>query len=127
MPIYKPIPVPVQAIQLTTIALHYEKWGGPQQSKRGDWLLAKGDDQYTCDHEVFATTYEPIEGQPGWYTKSAPVEAVKADHAGALHTLEGSSAYEIGDYLVTNPGGDRYPVAASKFEAMYALEGSDAD
>ena len=45
-----------------------------------------------------------------------------ASEAGSVKTQEGTTAYEKGDYLVSNEadGGDAYAVAKDKFEAMYA-------
>lgn len=112
-------PVPVQAIQLTDISIQYEKWGGVQVGKRGDWLLSKGGEVYTCDHGVFAETYRPIDGRPGWFVKVAYVDAVQMFADGKVKTLEGESAYLALDYLVTNPGGDQYVIPRSKFEGLY--------
>lgn len=63
---YNSIFVPVQAIQLTDISISYEKWGGIQQAKKGDWLLSKNGEQYTCEETIFAKTYKPLEDQEGF-------------------------------------------------------------
>lgn len=115
---YKAKPIPVQAIQLD-IALTYEKWGGTQCSRVGDWLLSKEGETYTCESAVFAETYRQMEHRAGWFYKDVTVDAVQAEEDGVVKTLEGSSDYLAGDYIVTNPGGDRYCVDAAKFESLY--------
>lgn len=125
---YQAIPVPVQAIQLTDIAISYVKWGGIQHAKKGDWLISKGGEQYTCDEAVFAETYRPYyaseffhQPEPGWFYKQALIEAEKATEDGTVQTLEGTSAYKAGDFIVTNPGGDRYCIPKNKFHNLYEL------
>jgi hypothetical protein len=97
----------------------YRKWGGVQRGKRGDWLVDNDGDVYTVDAEVFARTYRRT--GPGTYLKTTPVWAEVATTAGRVQTKEGSSAYQAGDYLVSNDeaGTDRYSVSARKFESMY--------
>ncbi len=119
--LYKARVIPVQAIQLDTIALSYTKWGGQQKSKKGDWLLSKNGDQYTCEKAVFKQTYKPLKGKPGWYFKDASVKAVVAQEDGKVETLEGLSSYKKGDYIITNPGGDRYCIKKSDFEKLYEV------
>lgn len=97
--------------------LHYEKWGGQQEASEGDWLIDNNGEAYTCEQKVFASTYEQV--SPGVYRKTATIEAEQATEDGAIDTLEGSSKYKAGDFLVTNPGGDRYPIEHDKFVAMY--------
>ena len=117
---YHTRPVPTQAIQLTT-AIQYEKWGGPQSAKVGDWMLRKDGETYTCDDAVFRSTYRPL-GADGWYAKHATVQADIAVGAGTIGTLEGESRFDVGDYVVTNPGGDTYVVTAAKFAKLYVTE-----
>ena len=115
---YQARPVPVQAIQIN-MPMQYIKWGGYQDANVGDWLLSKGGDTYTCDKQVFAETYRPLPGREGWFFKVAEVDAVRVEADGAVETIEGASEYKAGDYIVTNPGGDQYPVSADKFDALY--------
>ena len=56
---YKAKPVPTLAIQLN-MNIAYNKWGGIQKAKAGDWLLQKAGDTFTCDEKVFADTYRPV-------------------------------------------------------------------
>lgn len=97
--------------------LTYNKWGGEQTAKVGDYLINNNGEAYTCDGQVFADTYEEVGDDE--YVKTATIEATEATEAGSISTLEGESAYEAGDFLVTNPGGDRYCITRDKFLAMY--------
>ncbi len=111
----------VTAVQLDleTEGFTYEKWGGTQTCKPGDWLVDNEGDVYTVDRETFEKTYR--KGSPGVYVKTGEVWAEVADEAGVIETKEGSTRYEPGDYLVFNDeqGRDGYAVTAEKFESMY--------
>jgi hypothetical protein len=111
----------VTAVQLDldTQGFAYNKWGGPQVCKRGDWLVDNAGDKYTVAEEAFARTYEFI--SPGVYKKSAPVWAEVADKPGKVKTSEGETAYVAGDYLVSNnqDGSDAYAISAEKFRELY--------
>ncbi len=106
-------------LDLDTEGFSYNKWGGQQVCKRGDWLVDNNGDKYTVSGDSFAKTYEQV--SPGVYTKSAPVWAEIADQPGKVKTKEGETAYEIGDYLVSNnpDGTDAYAIGAEKFLEMY--------
>jgi hypothetical protein len=60
---------------------------------------------------------------PGVYVKLAPVWAEVAAHAGKVKTQEGETAYQPGDFLVSNnqDGTDAYAIEAEKFKAHYEL------
>lgn len=106
-------------VDLDTGGFSYQKWGGTQSCKAGDWLVNNEGETYTVDRESFEATYSQV--SPGVYTKTAPVWAEVAEEPGAIETKEGVTHYEAGDYLVFN-GPDRqdgYAVRAKKFEAMY--------
>ena len=111
----------VTAVQLDldTDGFTYNKWGGEQVCKRGDWLVDNNGDKYTVSQETFAKTYERI--SPGVYAKSTPIWAEVAEKAGKIKTIEGETAYEAGDYLVYNnqDGTDAYAISAEKFHATY--------
>jgi patatin-like phospholipase/acyl hydrolase len=113
-----------QAVVAVQLALEgagfsYEKWGGRQKCKAGDWLVNNNGDIYTVDAESFARTYQRV--GDGKYVKTAPVWAEVAKERGRVETKEGSTEYQRGDYLVFNEedGGDAYAVSAGKFEEMY--------
>jgi len=113
----------VTAVQLDldTNGFTYRKWGGEQICKRGDWLVDNDGEKYTVARESFAKTYKMI--SPGVYVKSAPVWAEVAQRAGKVKTQEGETAYQAGDYLVSNnqDGTDAYAITAEKFKSLYEL------
>ncbi len=106
-------------LDLDTEGLTYQKWGGTQRAKRGDWLVDNHDDVYTVAAETFERTYRRI-GQ-GSYEKTSNVWARPAEEPGVIKTKEGSTAYEPGDYLVFNDpdGKDGYAMKAERFQALY--------
>jgi hypothetical protein len=107
-------------IDLDTPGLTYQKWGGKQRAKSGDWLVNNQGDTYTVDGEVFARTYRAK--RPGLYIKTTTVWAEVATQAGKVKTKEGLSSYKRGDYIVYNraDGSDGYCMTAKKFKEMYA-------
>ena len=113
----------VTAVQLDldTEGFVYNKWGGKQVCNRGDWLVDNNGDKYTVAQESFAKTYKFV--SPGVYVKSAPVWAEVTEKTGKVKTNEGETAYQAGDYLVSNneDGTDAYAMSAEKFESMYDL------
>ena len=113
----------VTAVQLDldTEGFVYNKWGGKQVCKRGDWLVDNDGDKYNVAQSSFAKTYQFV--SPGVYVKSAPVWAEVAEKAGKVQTEEGETEYKSGDYLVANneDGADAYAMSAEKFQSMYDL------
>lgn len=111
----------VFAIQFAfeTEGFEYFKWGAKQRCKAGDWIVRNGDDTYTVDAGVFARTYEPAGGVE--YRKVSVVWAERQTSEGKIQTLEGSTDYSAGDYLVYNDREqtDGYAVERAKFEKMY--------
>lgn len=121
---YKPKPnsfVTAVQLDLDTEGFVYNKWGGRQACKRGDWLVDNNGDKYTVTEEAFPRTYKWV--SPGVYTKSAPVWAEVADKPGKIKTSEGETAYAEGDYLVANneDGTDAYAISAAKFRELYDI------
>lgn len=114
----------VIAIQLSleTAGFSYQKWGGEQRCKPGDWLVNNNGDVYTIDGDAFQRTYQKV--ATGRYVKVTPVWATKATQAGSVDTKEGTSQYQAGDYIVYNQedGTDAYCVRPEKFESMYELD-----
>jgi hypothetical protein len=108
-------------LDLNSEGFTYHKWGGTQICKRGDWLVNNNGDTYTIAEKSFSQTYEFV--SPGVYVKSAPVWAEVAEKTGKLTTKEGETAYEAGDYLVSNneDGTDAYAMSEASFKAMYEL------
>ncbi len=104
-------------LELEDGILKYDKWGGRQTAKQGDWLINSNGEAYTCDAEVFAETYKEV--SPGVFRKTALIEAEQALEDCKIDTLEGQSDCKKGDFIVTNPGGDRYPVGRETFLNIY--------
>ena len=115
--------LPVVAVQLNldTEGFTYNKWGGIQTCKRGDWLVDNGGEFYTIDREVFARTYRQKKDRPGEYDKVTAVWAEVAAAPGKIETKEGVTHYKAGDYIVYNEPDDRdgYAITAEKFKEMY--------
>ena len=109
-------------LALDTDGLFYRKWGGEQRAKPGDWLVDNDGDVYTIDAAVFERTYRRV--GPGAYVKTTPIWAEQAQEAGSVKTKEGATAYQPGDYLVSNDadGSDEYAIEKDKFESLYELE-----
>jgi hypothetical protein len=109
-------------LDLDTDGFVYRKWGAEQRCQQGDWVVDNDGDYYTVDGEVFARTYRKI--SPGIYVKTTPIWAEVASEPGQVHTKEGTSSYQAGDYLVSNneDGTDAYCISAAKFESMYELD-----
>ena len=112
---------PIIAVQLNleTIGFIYQKWGGPQECKQGDWLVLNGEETYTIDKETFAATYEEV--GPGLFEKTGSVWAEVATDNGSIETKEGRTEYYTGEYLVSNneDGTDAYSIEAEKFKSLY--------
>lgn len=119
---YNVIAAPVTAVPLKFDAmepLRYTKWGSAQVASHGDWLIAEEDGTArTCRADVFAATYQPT-GAPGQYQKFGYVDAEVATEDGTVATLEGSTVYKAGDFIVTNATGEQYAMSAAKFHARY--------
>ena len=112
-------PVAAVRLALDTDGLVYRKWGGEQRAKPGDWIVDNDGDVYSVDADVFERTYRRT--GPGAYVKTTPVWAEKAGQAGSVATKEGATAYQAGDYIVSNnaDGTDGYAMSAEKFESLY--------
>ena len=108
-------------LDLDTEGFTYQKWGGTQRCKRGDWLVNNAGETYTIDAETFEKTYHEV--SPGVYAKDSPIWAEEVQVAGTIHTKEGSTDYVAGDFLVFNDaeGRDGYAVRAETFHSLYVL------
>lgn len=113
-------------LNLDMTALVYNKWGGIQIGKPGDWLVQNGAEVYTVDKDSFAKTYAQVEGMPGRYAKTGVVWAMEADTDGKVKTKEGYSDYKRGDMLVWNDPdqSDGYCMSQEKFFELYETEGT---
>lgn len=108
-------------LDLLTNGFTYQKWGSVQSCKPGDWIVNNNGDTYTINRDVFLATYKAT--APGQYVKTTPVWAEVATNSGEVHTKQGSTHYEPGDYLVYNASDseDGYAVPKTTFERMYEL------
>ncbi len=111
-------------LDLDTEGVTYEKWGGTQRCKAGDWVVNNSGETYTIDADSFAVTYREV--SPGVFQKRSSVWAERADVAGVIQTKEGSTAYDAGDMLVFNDEerADGYAMSAERFESLYEPVGS---
>jgi hypothetical protein len=114
-------------LELDTDGFTYQKWGGEQVCKRGDWLVDNAGDVYTVDAESFARTYTRV--SRGLYRKTAPVWAEQAASDGEVKTKEGATHYQRGDWLVFNTadGTDGYAMDDETFRRLYRKAGDEAD
>lgn len=83
----------------------------------GDWWVVDGDKGWSVAEDVFAATYESVGGDR--YRKTAAVTATQMDESFVIQTLEGSASGRAGDWLVRNPTGECWPIAADEFERRY--------
>ena len=109
-------------LALDTAGFSYQKWGGTQRCRPGDWVVSNAGDTYTVGADIFARTYQEV--RRGEYEKVARVWAERATQDGELRTHEGISAFRAGDYLVFEEadGHDGYAVEAAIFDSLYAAE-----
>jgi len=107
-------------LDLDTDGFTYQKWGGTQRCKAGDWIVTNNaGDTYTIDADTFAKTYRMK--STGIYKKDTSVWAKRAETAGVVPTKEGSTAYQAGYMLVYNDaeGKDGYAMSMEEFESLY--------
>ncbi len=105
----------------------YQKWNASQSGKPGDWLVNNNDDVYTVDNDYFRKNYKCL--SPGVYEKIGEIWAEVAQEDGSIETVEGSTSYIAGDYLVYDRevGGVGYAVSKQDFERMYHPKEEKAD
>ena len=104
---------------LDTEGFTYQKWGGAQTCRTGDWLVDNNGEVYTVSRQSFETTYASL--GPGVYYKAATLWARQAIREGEIDTHEGKTHYLAGDYILyNNPDQtDGYAVAREQFATMY--------
>lgn len=110
-------------LDLDTEGFTYQKWGGTQHCKPGDWLVNDAGETYTIDAQTFAKTYREV--SPAVYAKESPIWAEEATASGTILTKEGSTDFLAGDFLVFNDAArqDGYAVKAEIFHTLYELAG----
>ena len=76
-------------LDLDTDGFSYQKWGGTQTCKAGDWLVDNNGEIYTISRETFESTYTQLSA--GLYYKPAIVWAAQATSNGEIETHEGKN------------------------------------
>jgi hypothetical protein len=106
-------------LNLDTPGFEYEKWGGKQKCKAGDWLVDNNGDVYTINKKTFEQTYREVSA--GVYYKPVEVWAVPAEQDGKIQTKEGETSYVVGNVIVYNNEDltDGYAMSKSTFDGMY--------
>lgn len=91
------------------------------QALSGDWVLTDADDAWagfwTVEQNVFSATYQEV--RPGIFRKTAVVRAAQLKEDALVETIEGDVSAVAGDWLVTNPTGDSWPVKNAEFVLRY--------
>ena len=92
-------------LDLNTEGFTYEKWGGEQRCKQGDWIVDNDGDVYSVDAEVFAKTYRKTGN--GIYVKTTPIWAEvatnpkrKPDFGPAEPTTSGATVIGARPFLI---------------------------
>ena len=88
-------------LDLETAGFTYEKWGGTQTCKAGDWIVNNAGDTYTVDRDSFARTYRAtspftvpsplfqrwrLHGEPGVHLPEVRI-GIDERHALSVHQL----------------------------------------
>lgn len=55
------------------------------------------------------------------YRKKSVVDAEQATDSGVLETKWGPQEYTVGDWIITNPDGERYPCPTDTFLETYEV------
>jgi hypothetical protein len=108
-------------LDLETEGFVYQKWGGTQTCRPGDWLVCNQGDTYTVAADTFQHTYREVSS--GVFEKTAEIWAEIAEEAGSVDTKEGVTHYERGDYLVHSAveSDDAYAISAESFTKLYEV------
>lgn len=85
----------------------YQVWDDRGQDKA--WIVAK---------EIFELTYRRV-ADNSYQKKAIKTPFWVADKDGIIKTLEGVMTYNKGDYIVTGPKGEEYPMAEERFKQRY--------
>ncbi len=96
--------------------------GETMQANAGDWRVTQPNGKISSvTPDIFARTYEAAPNLgPNSFLKTALTHAQVLDRDVTVTTLEGAKTAQAGDYLVTGPAGEQYPVPRAEFEHMYA-------
>lgn len=85
----------------------------------GDWLVTSADGtRRTVKDAQFRTLYDHVSGAT--WRRVGEVKAVRVTSPTRVATLEGTAMARPGDWVVTGPDGDTWPVSAQFFRINYA-------
>lgn len=109
----------VKAFKSAESITYHRSWGD-RKYPPGHWVIVgPNNDIYGCDARVFESTYELVEGSENEYKKTVIISAKRLDAAETILTAEGAAFGKRGDWVVTDPDGDRYLVAHKVFSETY--------
>ena len=112
---------------------YFKDWAGPegQVLPEPHMVMVTCDEQghpvgevYGCDMKAFEETYEEV----AWnsFRKKTPIRAMQVNHDFTWETILADGTVEVaeghgkaGDWLVKNPGGEVYRIAADIFAQQY--------
>jgi hypothetical protein len=105
-------------------AAEYEAGWGIQRFTGPHVVVIEPDGPYGVDLEVFFATHRPVAGQPDCYIKVVCVHAWIVTAPFVLITEVNGRPEMVADvpagaYVVENPSGERYAMAAEAFELRY--------
>ena len=109
--------VTVRAVEVFDDAEWTTPHGDVLHASAGDWWVMDGGDRWSVSGDIFRSTYRSLTGDR--YRKTSTVTAVAMSDTFAVQTIEGVATGLPGDWLVCNPSGEYWPVAAEVFERRY--------
>jgi hypothetical protein len=112
---YRKLASPVTAIQQDATFAVQVSWQDTAQA--GDGLVSDEGSSWPVAKDIFAATYEHIEGD--LYVKTATVMAIQINEPFEVETLEGLARASAGDYLAQGPTGEAWPIPQATFESTY--------
>jgi len=127
-----------QAFRTGCPVTYFKDWAGPEgQVLPEDHMvmvtcdenMAPTGEVYGCDMQAFKDTYERppnLHGTHSYFRKKTPIRAMQVDHDFTWETVLPDGTVEVaeghgkaGDWLVKNPGGEVYRIAADIFSQQY--------
>lgn len=92
--------------------------GDQLTGKAGDWwVVAEDGSSRTVAADVFGAAYAQIERQV--YRRIGTIRARQAQGRERVESLEGAAHAEPGDWIATDPSGNRWPIPAEVFAELY--------
>lgn len=92
--------------------------GDQLTGRSGDWwVVAEDGSSRTVAAKVFGDNYAQIERQV--YRRIGHIRARQATRRERVESLEGAAHAEPGDWIATDPAGNRWPIPADVFAALY--------